>query len=93
VSAWLSQVPEVPAPEPPPGLEELANTLLSWLAWGVLISGIGGLLICAGMIILGRRGRNQVAIDGLMGAVWVFGGLALAGAAGALVNAVAGGGG
>jgi hypothetical protein len=93
VMAWLSQIPEVPAPQAPPGLGELANTLLSWLAWGVAISGVTGLLICAGMIILGRRSRNQMAIDGLMGAVWVFGGLALAGSAGVLVNAVAAGGG
>jgi hypothetical protein len=40
------------------------------------------------MIIVGRRSRNQMAIDGLMGTVWVFAGLALAGSAAVLVNAV-----
>jgi hypothetical protein len=64
--------------------------LLSWLVWGIAISGLAGLLICAGMIILGRRSRNQMAIDGLIGALWVFGGLALAGSAAVLVNAVTG---
>jgi hypothetical protein len=91
--AWLNQIPEVPEPQAPPELEGVVNTLLGWLVWGIAVSGIAGLLICAGMIILGRRSRNQMAIDGLMGAVWVFGGLALAGSAGVLVNAVTGGGG
>lgn len=90
--AWLTQV-DLPEAEPPPELEGVVNTLLSWLLWGIAISGLGGLLICAGMIILGRRSRNQMAIDGLIGALWVFGGLALAGSAAVLVNAVTGAGG
>jgi hypothetical protein len=90
--AWLNQVPEDLQPEAPPELEGVVTTLLGWLVWGVAFSGVAGLLICAGMIILGRRSRNQMAIDGLIGALWVFGGLALAGSAGVLVNAVTGGG-
>jgi hypothetical protein len=90
--AWLNQV-ELPQGAPPEGLENFVNLLLSWLVWGIAVSGLVGLLICAGMIIVGRRSRNQMAIDGLMGAVWVFGGLALAGSAAVLVNAVTGAGG
>ena len=79
------QIPD-PAPTAPPGLDELTNTLLAWLKWGVLVAGVGGLLICAGMIILGRRNRNQMATDGVLGSIWVLGGLALASAAATLVG-------
>jgi type II secretory pathway component PulF len=77
---------EEPQPEAPPGLDQLTDTLLAWLKWGVLVAGIGGLLICAGMIILGRRNRNQMATDGVLGSLWVLGGLALASAAATLVG-------
>jgi hypothetical protein len=96
VAAWLSVVPNPEPAAPSPELEEFAGTFLNWLSWGAFIGGAAGLLICALMIVVGRRGRNQVAQEGLMGTVWVFGGLALAGAAATLVNAVnaiAGGGG
>ncbi|MCU1650987.1 MAG: hypothetical protein JWQ60_2136 [Pseudonocardia sp.] len=77
-----------PGPVAPPGLADITNTLLGWLKWGLLVAGVGGILICAGMIILGRRNRNQMATDGVLGSVWVLGGLALASAAGVLVGAV-----
>ncbi len=75
-----------PPPSPPPGLDKLAQTMLGWLKWGVLASGIAGIIICAGMIILGRRNRNQMAIEGMIGGAWVLGGLALASAAATLVG-------
>jgi hypothetical protein len=80
-----AEVPN-PAPVAPPGLDKLAGTLLGWLKWGVLAGGVGGILICSGMIILGRRNRNQMAIEGMIGGAWVLGGLALASAAAVLVG-------
>lgn len=75
-----------PPPAAPPGLETITNTILGWLKWGVLVGGVAGLLICASMIVVGRRNRNALASDGIQGAVWVLGGLALAAVAGGLVG-------
>lgn len=79
------QVPD-PEPQAPPGLEEVANTIISWLKWGVLVGGVVGLLICALMIVVGRRNRNALAADGIQGSVWVIGGLAMASAAALVVG-------
>jgi hypothetical protein len=78
-----------PPPAPPPGLEKISNTVLGWLKWAALVCGVGGLLICAIMIITGRRRSNAMASDGIAGAVWVLGGLALASLAGGLVGVFA----
>lgn len=74
-----------PPPAPPPGLENFGNQLIAWLKWGVLIGGMVGMLICSGMIILGRRNRSSVAQDGLVGSVWVIGGLAMASVAATII--------
>ena len=78
-----------PPPAAPPGLAVITNTVLGWLKWGVLVGGVAGLLICAVMIVIGRRNRNAMASDGISGAVWVLGGLALAAVAGGLVGVFA----
>jgi hypothetical protein len=75
-----------PPPEPPPGLANFGNQIISWLKWGVLIGGMVGMLICSGMVILGRRNRSSVAQDGLVGSVWVIGGLAMASVASVIVG-------
>ncbi|MGH3827344.1 MAG: hypothetical protein ACRDQX_09250 [Pseudonocardiaceae bacterium] len=75
-----------PPPTPPPGLENFGNQIIGWLKWGVLIGGMVGMLICSGMIILGRRNRSSVAQDGLVGSVWVIGGLAMASVAATIVG-------
>ena len=82
----LAQVPD-PAPKPPPGLDALAQELLGWLKWGVLVAGILGILVCALMLIIGRRNRSATAYEGLVGSAWVIGGLALASVAALLVGA------
>lgn len=81
-----SAVPD-PAPIAPPGLDALAGDLLGWLKWGVLVSGVLGILVCALMIIIGRRNRSATAYEGLVGGAWVIGGLALASVAALLVGA------
>lgn len=78
--------PPNPAPAPPPGLDELAAQLVSWLKWGVLTAGMIGLLL----ILVGRRQRSGLAHEGLVGSVWVLGGLALASVAALIVGAFAG---
>jgi hypothetical protein len=76
-----------PAPTPPPGLGEIVGELLSWFKWGVLACGVLGILICAIMLIIGRRNRSATAYEGLVGSAWVLGGLALASVAALLVGA------
>lgn len=76
-----------PAPVAPPGFAELANNLLGWLEWGVLVAGVLGILICSLMLIIGRRNRSATAYEGLVGSAWVIGGLALASVAALLVGA------
>ncbi len=86
MSAPRQQVPD-PGPDAPPGLEELADQLLGWLKWGVLVTGVLGILVCALMLIIGRRNRSATAYEGLVGSAWVIGGLALASVAALLVGA------
>jgi hypothetical protein len=78
-------------PDPPPGklpgqFGTLANTVIGWLKTCVLVAGVGGLLICAIMITIGRRNRNAMAAEGVAGATWVLGGLALASSAATVVG-------
>ncbi|WP_219414174.1 hypothetical protein [Pseudonocardia nigra] len=79
--------PPNPAPSPPPGLDGLADQLLGWMKWGVIFAGLVGLLICAIMLILGRRNRSATAYEGLVGSAWILGGLGLASVAALIVGA------
>jgi hypothetical protein len=78
-----------PPPKAPPGIGALAEELIGWLKWGALVAGVIGMLICAGMIVVGRRRRGRLAHDGLIGSAWVLGGLALASTAALLVGTFA----
>jgi len=62
--------------------------LLGWLKWSGLVAGVVGLGICAIMMILGRRNRSNMAVDGAAGIPWVLGGLSLLSLASGLVGAV-----
>lgn len=88
--SMITAGPPNPAPAPPPGLGELTEQVISWLKWGVLAAGMVGILLCAAMIILGRQRRSGLAQEGLLGSLWVLGGLALASVAALLVGAFAG---
>ncbi|WP_214404797.1 hypothetical protein [Pseudonocardia lacus] len=76
-----------PPPAPPPGLEGLASQVLGWMKWGVIFAGVLGFLVCALMVIIGRRNRSATAYEGMIGSAWILGGLALASAGAVLVGA------
>lgn len=80
----------VAVPNPPPGLDELAGTVLGWLKWGALAAAVVAMVICAGMIVIGRRQRSGLAQEGMIGSAWVLGGLTLASLAAVLVGVFAG---
>jgi len=63
MNTLAAAVPD-PGPTAPPGFEELAGNLLGWLKWGVLVAGVLGILICALMLIIGRRNRSATALRG-----------------------------
>ncbi|GAA1575837.1 hypothetical protein GCM10009827_117180 [Dactylosporangium maewongense] len=71
-----------------PGLGFLVTQLLGWAKWALLVAGILGMFICAGMMIMGRRNRSSTAVDGATGIPWVLGGLTLGAVAATVVGAV-----
>ncbi|MBW0117194.1 hypothetical protein [Pseudonocardia abyssalis] len=83
----LALAPPNPDATVPPGLGDFADQILGWLKWGVLFSGVLGILVCAVMIIIGRRNRSATAYEGLVGSAWILGGLALASVAAVIVGA------
>ena len=90
--AHLAQYVAAAAPNPgpvaPPGLAGPADMLLGWLKWTGLVAGIVGFGACGIMMILGRRNRSNMAVDGATGIPWVLGGLSLMSLASGLVGAV-----
>lgn len=85
----LAVVPN-PPPKAPPGLAEPAAEFVAWMKWIGIIAGLIGFGMCALMMILGRRNRSSMAVDGATGLPWVLGGLSTltlaAGLVGALVS-------
>lgn len=84
----LSAVVPNPKPVAPPGMAGPANQILGWLKWSGLVAGVVGLGMCAIMMILGRRNRSNMAVDGASGIPWVLGGLSLMTLSAGLVGAV-----
>ncbi len=76
-----------PPPVAPPGLEGFATQVLGWMKWVVIIAGVLGFFVCALMLIIGRRNRSATAYEGMIGAAWILGGLALASAGAVFVGA------
>ena len=83
VHALLAEVADLaatipnPMPIAPPGMEKPAAMLLGWMKWIGIIAGLVGLGICALMMIIGRRNRSTMAVDGATGIPWVLAGLSL----------------
>ena len=69
-------VPEVGSTEIP-GLGPVLITVLEWVKWLSIIAGIGGIIVIAIMMMIGRRNRSQMAADGLSALPWIVGGLIL----------------
>jgi hypothetical protein len=86
-TALAAGVPN-PAPIAPPGMEKPAELLLGWMKWIGLIAGMVGFGICALMMIIGRRNRSNMAVDGAAGIPWVLAGLSLITLSSGLVAAV-----
>ncbi|WP_226351780.1 hypothetical protein [Pseudonocardia sp. ICBG601] len=79
-------VPPDPPPQRPPGkLGDFVDQIIGWFKWGLIAAGVVGLLVCAAMIVIGRKRNHAMAIDGLTGTLWVVGGLALAAGASGIV--------
>jgi hypothetical protein len=84
---FLAQIVPNPSPAVPPGrLAEATNTLLSWLQWGSLAGAVGAMIVAGGMMAVGRRNRNNMAIEGASSVPWVIGGIALILGAASLVS-------
>lgn len=85
----LQAQPPNPGPGPLPGqLGAFGSTIVGWLKTIAIIAGVIMLVVSGIMVIVGRRNRNQFAQDGLVGSIWVIGGLALVGTAATLVGAI-----
>ena len=76
----LRQEPIVPdpAPQAPPGeLAEAVSTLLGWMKWGGIVGAVAAATAAGIMMVVGRRNRNHMAIEGAVSLPWVVAGLAL----------------
>ena len=54
--------------------------------WFAIIAGIIGLIACAIMMMIGRRNRSNLAVEGATGTLWIVGGLIVVGIAAGLVT-------
>lgn len=70
----LTAVPN-PGPIAPPGMEGPASQFIGWMKWVGIVAGLVGFGMCAIMMILGRRNRSNMAVDGATGIPWVLAGL------------------
>lgn len=84
----LTQNPLIP--NPPPGVPQqfqgFGNMVVAALKWILIVAGVGGLLACAIMIVVGRRNRNQLAQQGIFDVGYVMLGLAIGSVAAVIVG-------
>jgi len=76
---FLAQPIELPDPPPqaPPGkLGDAVSTMLSWMKWGGFVLAIAAGMAAGIMMAIGRRNRNNMAIDAAMGVPWIIAGIA-----------------
>jgi hypothetical protein len=81
-NTWIlqQQIPGFndPNPQAPDGkLTSAIEKLLGWMKWGGLVGAVAALIAAGIMMVVGRRNRNQMAVEGAMSIPWVVGGLAL----------------
>lgn len=75
-------------PKPPPGMDDFAGDWIGWAYWVGGLGGFFGIVICAIMMMIGRRNRHNMSVDGATGMLWVIGGLCLLVMAGSIVTGV-----
>jgi hypothetical protein len=79
------QVPD-PPPAPPPGFTGPVDVILGWIKWGAIVAGSVGMSACGLMMILGRRNRSSLAVDGAAGIPYVLLGLMVVSAGSAIAG-------
>ena len=94
LSGLLAQIDPGLIPDPPPRapegpLKESTETMLAFMKWGGLVGGVGAGIAAGIMMVIGRRNRNNMAIEGAISVPWIVGGLALVLGAASLVGFVA----
>lgn len=75
----LAQPIELPDPPPaaPPGkLGDAVSTMLSWMKWGGFVLAIAAGMAAGIAMAIGRRNRNNMAIDAAMSVPWIIAGIA-----------------
>ena len=82
-----AQVPN-PGPKPPPGVGTLANDWIGYFKWFALIAGVIGFILCGVMMMLGRRNRHALAVEGATGIPWTVAGLMVVSLAATITGAV-----
>ncbi len=69
-----TEITDAPA-APPQGVEATVSTLLGWGKWVAFVCGVAGIIASGVMMMIGRRNRSQMSVDGATGLPWVIGGL------------------
>ena len=85
LAAGNPPVPNPPA-APPPGFAGPVDTILGWIKWGAIVAGSVGMSACGLMMILGRRNRSSLAVDGAAGIPYVLLGLMVVSAGSAIAG-------
>jgi hypothetical protein len=76
-----------PNPVAPDGpLGKAVVMALGVMKWGGLVGAVGALIAGGIMMAVGRRNRNNLAVEGALSVPWVIGGLALILGASSLVG-------
>jgi type IV secretory pathway VirB2 component (pilin) len=90
LSSHLPTVVDVPNPDAriPKAVKDLADEWIGYLKGGAIIAGVVGMIVCAVMMMIGRRNRSHLATEGLSGIPWVLGGLMLVSMASTVVGTV-----
>lgn len=86
-SVLATQIPDG-EPALPAGVGDFFSQLIGWAKGAVLALGVLGMIACGAMMIVGRRNRSSIAVEGAAGIPWVLGGIFLASTAATLVGAV-----
>lgn len=76
VLAQPIDIPDPPPAAPPGKLADAAGTFISWLKWAGLVGAVASGTIAGIMMAVGRRNRNNMAIEAAVGLPWIVVGLA-----------------